>query len=74
MLPSNCLYTSSATPTTINNPVPPMVTDVGSDVKLENIIGSPATIPRNNAPKTDNLFNTLVKYVLVSSPGFIPGI
>ena len=74
MLPSSCLYVSKATPTTINNPVPPIDTDVGKLVKLENIIGKPAITTKNVAPKTVNLVNTLVIYALVSSPGLIPGI
>ena len=44
MLPSNCLYVSRATPTTISNPVPPIETVVGKLVKFENKIGIPAII------------------------------
>lgn len=62
MLPSSCLYVSNATPTTINNPVPPIDTFVDKLVTFENIIGSPAIITKNDAPITVNLDNTLLRY------------
>ena len=68
------MYVSRATPTTIINPVPPIVTDVGKLVNFENKIGKPAIIDRDVAPNTVNLDNILLTYSFVSSPGLIPGI
>ena len=48
--------------TTINNPVPPIVTVVGKLVNCENIIGNPAITDRNAAPRTVNLDKTLLTY------------
>ena len=61
---SICLHVSIATPTTINTPVPPIDTDVGSPVfiKLLNTIGSPAINAINVEPKKVILFKILVIY------------
>ena len=74
MLPSNCLYVSKATPTTIKSPVPPIDTLVDKLVNLEKIIGKPAIITRKAAPRIVSLDNTLLTYFVVSSPGLTPGI
>ena len=71
---TNCCTTSSATPTTIKSPVPPIETVVGKLVKFENKIGIPAITTKNVAPKTVSLERTLLKCFLVSSPGLTPGI
>ena len=71
---SICLYVSSATPTTINIPVPPNDTADGNLVITPNITGNPAITHSVSAHTKVTLLSTLETYSSVSFPGLIPGI
>ena len=71
----NIIFTVTApTPTTINNPVPPIVTLLGKPENFENTIGKPAIITKKRVPTTVKRLIILETYLTVSLPGRIPGI